>query len=262
MRPMRSLALVVALLAAVVAARVATALPDAPAAVVVSADAKQPSVAVAADGSVWVAFLRGGNVAVAVSKDRGRTFGEPRVAIDAKGRARGGRQRGPRIGVSGDGTLVVTAPLTFDEAEAAKKYPTPELWLASSSDGGVRWTAPVRVNEVEKQAPEGLHATAVARDGTVHVAWLDRRGRGARGQDLWYARVAAGKVGANARIAQDVCECCAPGLALDGAGDPCIVWREGGDATSREILSARSADGGVTFGKAVRVNRAETKEHT
>ena len=211
---------------------------------------------------MFVVCLRGGNVVVSVSKDRGATFGEPHVAIDVKGRARGGRQRGPRIGVSHGGLLAVTAPVTFDEAEAGKRYPTAELYLTTSADAGATWTAPLRVNEVEKAAPESLHAMAVAADGTIHVAWLDRRGRKEKGQDLWYARVADGKAVANVRVAEQVCECCAPGITLDGAGNPRIAWRDGGDAKSREIYTATSADGGRTFGKRARLNRADTNEHT
>jgi hypothetical protein len=228
--------------------------------VLLATDAKQPYPVVDSAGAVYVAYLHSGNVVVSVSKDRGRTFGEPRIAIDAKGRARGGAQRGPRIGVDAKGRLVVTSPLTFDDAEAAKKYPTPELYLVSSGDGAATWTSPVRVNEVEKKAPEALHAMRVASDGTVHVAWLDLRQHTSKGQDLWYARVVDGKVGANVRMAQDVCECCAPGLALDGAGNPFLAWREGGDKASRELLAVRSTDGGVTFSKPVRLNRSETKE--
>ncbi len=240
------------------------AAPPAPPAVLVSADAKQPSIAIDRDGKVCVAYLHGGNVVVSVSADRGATFSAPVVAIDAKGGARGGRQRGPRLGVDAQGRLTVTAPLTFDEEEGKKKYPSPEVYLATSADGGASWSAPLRVNEVEKKAPEGLHATRVAADGTVHVAWLDLRSRRDKGQDLWYARVNAvdGKVGPNVRVAEEVCECCAPGLALDGAGNPLLAWREGGEKDSRELFCARSTDGGATFAKPARINRTPTKEDT
>ncbi len=264
MRTLRLAALPV--LASVLAAAPRAEAPPpaaAPPAVLVSADAKQPSVAVDGEGRVFVAYLHGGNVVVSASADRGATFAAPVVAIDAKGRARGGRQRGPRLGVDGKGRLTVTAPLTFDEEENQKKYPSPEVYLATSSDGGVTWSSsPVRVNEVEKKAPEGLHASRVAADGTVHVAWLDLRGRRGKGQDLWYARVVDGKVGSNVRVAEEVCECCAPGLALDGAGNPLLAWREGGEKDSRELFSLRSTDGGATFGKPVRINRTPTKEDT
>jgi hypothetical protein len=241
-------------------ATASTAAPPPTAAVVLATQAKQPQVAVGDDGTVSVAFLHGGNVVVSISKDRGKAFAEPVVAIDAKGKARGGAQRGPRVGVDKKGVLTVTAPLTFDDAENAKKYPAPELYLATSKDGGATWSSPLRVNEVEKKAPEGLHAMRVAPDGAVHVAWLDLRDRGGKGQDLWTARVVDGKVGKNARVAEQVCECCAPGLALDGQGSPLLAWREGGDKESRELFVARSTDGGATFAAPARLNRVPTKE--
>ena len=48
---------------------------------------------------------------------------------------------------------MLTAPLTFDEAEAGKRYPVAELWLSTSSDEGtsVCWSVPLRatVSSVE-----------------------------------------------------------------------------------------------------------------
>jgi hypothetical protein len=263
MRTLRGPGLSVVAMAAI-SVLVAEAAPPAPAPalaapVVLAADAKQPSAAVDATGTVYVAYLRSGNVVVSASKDRGKTFAEPVVAIDAKGKARGGAQRGPRIGADAKGRLVVTSPITFDEAESAKQYPKPELYLTTSADGGVTWSAPVRVNEIEKKAPEGLHTMRVAPDGTAHIAWLDLRER-ASGQDLWYAKVTDGKVGLNVRVAQDVCPCCAPGLALDAAGNPLLAWREGGEKDSRELFSMHSTDGGATFDKPARINRVDTKE--
>jgi hypothetical protein len=257
-RPLVALLLLLLLLLASAGARAA---PEEPAAVRVAPKAKQPALAIDAEGAVYVAFLEAGNVVVAVSADRARTFGPPRLAIDAKGRARAGRQRGPRIAARGKGLLALTAPLTFDDAETDKPYPTAELYLVTSKDGGATWTPPLRVNEVEKKAPEALHAMALAGDGTVHVAWLDLRERAGRGQDLWYARAADGKVGPNVRIAQTICECCAPAVVLDGKGNPVLAWREGGEDESREILAARSTDGGATFGKAARLNPENTKEN-
>src|SRR5262245_60864684 len=96
-------------------------------AVVVARDAIQPQVTIDPKGNVFVVFLQRGNIAVCASTDKGKTFGAPVVAIDAKGKARGGRQRGPRIGSDAKGHLVVTAPITFDAEEAAKKYPVTDL---------------------------------------------------------------------------------------------------------------------------------------
>lgn len=221
----------------------------------VADDATQPKVCIAPDGRVHVVLIRGGNIAVATSTDRGATFGEPVVAIDGGGRIQGGRQRGPRIGADAKGNLVVTAPACFDESEFRKKYPTAELWLVRSSDGGKTWSKPAQVNEVAKKAPEALHWMAVAADGAAHVAWLDNR-KGGREQRVFYSRVGE-KPGPNLALTEAVCECCAPGLALDGKGNPTVVVR-GWGKKDREVLVVRSTDGGRTFSPPKRVNAAET----
>ena len=223
----------------------------------IAEEAIQPQVAVAASGAIHVVFIQRGNIAVATSKDRGRTFAAPVTAIDAGGEARGGAQRGPRIGVDAKGRIHVTCPIVLDPAEIEKKYPTSELCLVSSSDGGSTWTKPVRLNEVEKQAPEALHWMAVDPEGAVHTAWLDRRKyeTGGPGQDIAYTNVVEGKISRNEVIVKDVCECCAPGLAVSPGGDVLIAYREGGAKPSREIWLTRRGPGGDRFGSPSRLNR-------
>jgi hypothetical protein len=211
--------------------------------VVVSDDAVQPKAAIAPDGSIHVVMIRGGNIVVSSSAD-GTTFSES-VAIDAKGKAKGGMQRGPRIGVDKKGALVVTAPLCFDEAEFKKPYPTNELWIVRSSDGGKTWTKPAQVNDSPKTAAEALHWMAVAPDGDAHVAFLDFRE--GKTNCLWYARAGSdNKVGKNVKLTGPVCECCAPGMACDEKGNPYIVVREG-KKTNRGVLYLYSKDGGKSF---------------
>lgn len=234
---------------------------DLPAPVVVASEAIQPQIAIDAKGHLYVVAIHRGNIAVSLSSDGGRTFSEPVVAIDVKGRALGGRQRGPRIGIDDAGGIVVTAPVTFDDAEYRKKYPTADLYLVYSADGGKTWTRPRQVNEVSKMAPEALHWMVVAPNGTAHVAWLDIRNQ-RRGQDLYYAKVDADGVGKNVFLASVVCECCAPGLAVDKAGNPIVVYREGGAKPSRELFLIRSRDGGESFDRPVRVNHVNTLEDT
>jgi len=229
-------------------------------AVVVARDAVQPQAAIDSEGTVYVTFIQGGNISVAVSQDGGRSFGEPVVAIDAKGHAEGGMHRGPRIGVDAGGTLTVTAPITFDENELKKQFPTRELFLVRSKDRGKTWSEPLQVNDVTGQAPEALHWMAVAPKGDVHVAWLDRRSRTGDGQDIYYAKVSDGKVGQNRLIARTVCECCAPALALDADGKVFVAYREGGKNPSREIFLTSSQEGGESFTEPVRINHMETAE--
>jgi hypothetical protein len=231
--------------------------PTAP--VVAGRDAVQPQLAIDVDGAFYAAFIAGGNVQVAVSTDRGTSFGAPVVAIDAGGRAKGGMQRGPRIAVDGKKTVYVTAPLCFDEAEFSKRYPTQDLYLAASTDGGKSFGKPVRVNDVPKKAPESLHWMAASANGDVHVAWLDLRQR-EKGQDLFYAKVTeqGKKVSKNVPVAGPLCECCAPGMAVDGKGNPLLMWREG-QKSNRALFLALSSNGGASFGKTMRINQGESR---
>ncbi len=231
--------------------------PSAP--VVAGRDAIQPQLAIGSDGTFHVVFIAGGNIQVATSSDRGRSFGAPVTAIDARGKAKGGMQRGPRIAVDGKNTVYVTAPLTFDEAEFAKRYPTNDLYLAASTDGGKTFGKPLRVNDAPKKAPESLHWMAAGPNGDVHVAWLDLRQR-EKGQDLFYAKVAeqGRKVSRNVAVAGPLCECCAPGMAVDGKGNPMLTWREGGK-TNRALFLAVSKNGGASFGPPARINQGESK---
>jgi hypothetical protein len=222
----------------------------------------QPHLAAADDGSFYCAFIREGNIEISVSTDRGRTWSPPAVAIDAKGKARGGMQRGPRVAVDSKKILYVTAPLCFDEAELTKKYPTQDLYLAVSTDGGKTFSKPVTVNDAPRQAPESLHWLAAAPNGDVFVAWLDRRQRGTTpGQDLAWAKITeqGRKVGKNGVIPGPICECCAPGLAVDAKGNPVLIYREGGKQASRAIFMAVSTNGGGSFPKIARVNQGESK---
>ena len=240
----------------------AQGLKASPSSVIVAKDAMQAQVVLDPDGKVYVVFIQKGNICVSTSADKGMTFGEPVVAIDAQGHAAGGMQRGPRIGVDAKKTITVTAWIVLDPAEREHKYPTGELCLVSSRDGGKTWSKPLQVNDVPKKAPEALHWMSVEPNGTVHLAWLARRSRPGDGQDIYYAKVSEGKVGKNVKIASEVCECCAPGLGVDAMGNPLIAYREGGTKPSREIFAVRGSEKGESFGKPIQINRESTNIST
>ena len=232
--------------------------PDSRKTITLMSDALQPHMVIG-QSNVYVTCIHKGNIVVSISNDRGKSFGKPVVAVDVGGRARGGRHRGPRIGVDTKGHLTVTAPVTFDDSEYKKRYPTADLFFVRSTNDGKTWTKPVRVNGVEKKAPEALHWMTVAPTGEANVAWLDMRSR-KRGQDIFFARIINGRVTDNTHVATTVCECCAPGLAVDSAGNSLLAFREGGDAPSREIFAQYASGSNSEFGDRIRVNVTNTLE--
>jgi hypothetical protein len=221
----------------------------------------QPHLAATEDGSFHAVFIKDGNIQTSSSLDQGKTWSAPVVAMDAKGKAKGGMQRGPRIAVDAKKTIYITAPLCFDEAEFAKQYPTQDLYFTVSTDGGKTFSKPVQVNEVPKKAPESLHWLAAAPNGDVFVAWLDLRNREKGGQDLAWVKITdqGKKIGKNQILPGPICECCAPGLAVDAKGNPTLIYREGGKIPSRSIFIAASSNGGASMSKIARLNQGESR---
>lgn len=213
--------------------------------VTVADNAALPHMAADAEGGVYVVFFRNGNVEIAVSSDKGKTFAPPVTAIDAGKKAGPVQQRGPRVAVDKNRRVTVIAPLALDPKNPAQV----DLYAAASADRGQTFSKPARVNEGPVAEPL---LAAVAGSGEVIVAWLET---GKKGQDLVYLRMDPTKKGAKpVRLAQNVCERCAPGLAVDAKGSPSFVYREGGDAKKIrqiEYLAAPSA-------KAVQVNTNDT----
>lgn len=220
---------------------------------ILSPGANQPHLAAHDDG-FHAAFIKDGNIWYAGSADKGKTWSPSVLAIDARGKGAGGMQRGPRIAVDAKKTIYITAPLTYDEAElSGKKYPTRDLYLAVSTDGGRSFSKPVQINDAPKKAPEALHWLAAAPTGEVYVAWLDLRQRD-QGQDLAWVKIGdQGKtIGRNEVVAGPLCECCAPGLTVDAKGNPLVLYREGGK-TNRSIFLS------TNFKAPVKVNSVDTK---
>ncbi len=202
--------------------------------------AKQPQVAVSADGVICVVFGCSNAVYFVRSNDRGQTFLLPHL-VTASSQMPLGMRRGPRIAIAGD-DVVVTA---VDHRD---------LICFTSPNMGLTWSEGNSINDVAFSAREGLHALA-ASGKKVYAAWIDRRLKKA---ELWGAiSNDGGKTwGRNKRIYQSpdghICECCAPNVVFTPDGKIVVMWRNW-LKKNRDLYWAISSDNGETFSAAVKL---------
>ncbi len=204
---------------------------------------KLPSLAIDAEGNVYLAYVAKGNIQLSVSTDQGKTFAAAVVALDAHGRDPAIQNRGPRVAVDRQKRVYVSAPLCL----AAPNAPVVnDLYFSVSTDRGKTFGKLNLINDAPGSAAESVHVTA-AGAGELHVAWLDQ----AKGKplSLCYAKFSeAGKRnGKTSTVAVAVCEHCPPGLVVDVKGVPYVAWRDLAKP-SRMAQLTTSNDFGKSFG--------------
>jgi hypothetical protein len=208
------------------------------------------------DGTLWLAWMAGGQVSVASSKDGGRSFSTPVQVTKERLNLDWGPDARPKIVVDRNGNIALAFAIFRDKAFNGQVLAT------RSSDRGASFAAlrPITSsNESQRFEALGLDA-----DGSVFAAWLDKRNRvpaQARGQKydgagLFFASSTdGGATYSESRLAQDnTCECCRLGLAFAGPGRPVVVFRnifEGGIRDHAIVTFSDSA----TPGEVHRVSR-------
>jgi hypothetical protein len=212
--------------------------------------AQQPQLAVDAEGTVHVTFGSAGEVFYTNSVDGGASYREPWKVASVASLALG-RRRGPRIAAAA--ASIVIAAIGGSTTDGAGG----DLFAWSSPDKGESWHGPVRVNDVDASAREGLHGLAAGPDGQSFCAWLDLRNNrtqifGSRSTDggrTWTENMLVYKSPDGT-----VCECCHPSVAFDETGTLYVMWRNwlGGH---RDMYVASSHDGGATFEQAAKLGR-------
>lgn len=218
----------------------------------VAEDARLPHLALDGEGNAYVAYVRKGNVEVAISTDGGKTFGAPVVALNSGGKDAGITNRGPRISLDKNKRIWVSGPLCLAPPNAPIVN---DLYYAVSTDRGKTFSKPYKINEAAGSASLSVHAAACG-PGELHVAWADTN------RSLLYCKMdAAGKrVGKIVPITGFYCEACPPGLAVDPAGNPTVAWRDlpKDSKASRQVFLSRSTDGGKSFATTTQINSLDS----
>jgi hypothetical protein len=228
-----------------------------------------PSVAVAPDGAVYVAWTaragEGGQATtlyVSASRDGGRSFGEPAKVNDDSTQGVHGMHS---LAVGDDGRVYVA---WLDERDIPKeqdgdahgqmsaKMPMQhgehnrEVFFSYSNDGGRTFASNRRV--AVEACPCCKTSLAVSRGGRVYVGW-----RQVLPGDFRHIAVASSNDGGETFNAPVVvsddrwelrgCPVSGPALAAGDGERLTVLWFTAGDAGTAGLYSSESSDGGRTF---------------
>ncbi len=159
-----------------------------------------------------------------------------------------GMRRGPRIALSQDSVVITVI------GGPQGKGRDGDILSYRSIDGGKNWFGPVKVNDVDDSAREGLHAMAASDDGTLWCVWLDLR---EKGMQLFAAKsVDQGATWSKNQLVYrsesgSVCECCHPSILAD-QNSVHVLFRNSLKG-NRDMYLISSEDRGESFGPAVRL---------
>lgn len=134
-----------------------------------------------------------------------------------------------------------------------------QYMVARSTSFGQSFDKPVNVLDRDRKSGSyaGFPAIAASHKGEVYVAWLDERDSPQPPGTSWvyFSRSTDGGAtfSRNTRIASAACPCCRPQLAVGTDGEVYLAWRQVFNGDIRDIVMARSLDGGKTFSEPTRV---------
>lgn len=206
-------------------------------------------------------------------------FAPPVRVNDVPGDAGAHEQAPAQVAVGPEGNVYVlwqkTTPIE------GRRFPASDLRLARSTDGGRSFEPAIYVNDDAGGRPTShtFHDLEVAPDGIVYASWIDGRndeaesmggsvarrsvdaarhhhGPGAGGPEIRVARSTDGgrTFGPGVVVADGVCPCCRTSMASARDGTLYVAWRKVFEGNVRDIVVARSDDGGRSFGAPARVH--------
>lgn len=132
-------------------------------------------IAIGLDSTVYVSWLAGDQVVLAVSPTLGYTWSPPLPAftIQAAGWGAGGQFRTPTLPQLAVDRTTPLGKVYFVWQD--RRRDSSDVMIASSDTHGLTWSAPVRINDDAAGKGQYFPSLCVAPGGKVYVAWYDRR---------------------------------------------------------------------------------------
>jgi hypothetical protein len=193
----------------------------------------RPSVAIAADGTVYVAYRHvysdnERDIAVATSTDHGEHFGAPIRVADDRWKLFGCPESGPVTAVQGNKLIVAWYTATGDQ---------PGIRVAASRDGGQTFSKEISVSKGIENANHPY--LSMADDGTIALVFSGRQAtKGGDWNSLtpYALRIdTSGYISATTHIPADTAGERYPTASLSPDGDAYVVW-SGADATHLSLI--------------------------
>ena len=180
---------------------------------------------------------------IAASADGGKSWSNPLRVNDVKESVQDG-ESAPRLAFSASSRLYAVWAAT---AKSGILLQGNVRFAMEDANGG--FTPARTLNEVDGTARFPVVETTP--DGTVLVAWIDRRGDAAAPRRLALVRLGVGGsvLAKNFQVGEGTCECCRIGLAIGAHGKEIYLGsRELNAKLIRNHAVRKSSDGGATFG--------------
>ena len=221
-------------------------------------DALVPHCALAAssafdpDGHLWVLWTTKNQVLLSQSMDFGLKF-QPAIVIHEGEHGVSSSQEGrPLIEITPNGDMYLLYRVSEPGRHAGYVY------FSSSLDNAQSFSAPKLLSDETEPTFNAFHAIAVEEDGTITVAWLDKRDRllakaaekPYNGSAIYFAQSTdRGKsFGKNVKIADFTCQCCRTMLRPNGKKGVMLAWRHIFDENIRDHGVVTIQDGAVEGG--------------
>jgi hypothetical protein len=136
-----------------------------------------------------------------------------------------------------------------------------DIYFARSDDGGATFSPNVQVNDDTGTDNQEHPSIALAPNGTIYIAWQDRRNLDTEGAHIYLAKSTDGGLsfGPNVKVSDHLGAVSdGPSLAVDPNGIIYIAWHDNRNSTQTVIQSdiyvSKSAGGGITFTPAVKAS--------
>ncbi len=214
----------------------------------VQADRETPAVAVDAKGRVLLAYASQTGelertLTLVRSLDGGKTFGNPVEWRKVPIYKYASKSRDKEVTYS---THVLPRLASWGDSiylgwvEAIDGGPGVAYYVATSNDGGLTFSEPIRAHGAEAVKP-GFTGLAVALDGSVVCGWLDGRAKGARPYSSIRSAHSEGfepeQLAFEGPEGKGVCPCCDVSVAQSNSGARFVAFRNS-DSGNRDIYVA------------------------